>query len=338
MNVVAADEDPPEYDVAERVRQLNEDLANDPTPVEDDRERSIKFKSNLVDLVAPPPDLSESEDGSGDNAEYVGKSDNTNNEESSSNQEKCDDTKHNLNGSGDDGNDDKILVHRNDKFELISAKDLTAEERMMYIPENDDSLDTPRSTESAPEVSNHQPRPPTQARPKTATNGSNRRSNQSTGDKRRAKSAEPHLNANRDCEDFNYTSPYAMTSEERKRTAREQKEKDKQKKQEEDEKKKMEEKRKEEGSSAFDSWLKKKRDEAVKRKQKDEKNEKDESENEVRNTSHLFNSIKINNFLLVEAGCLFCLPHWLLEEFCFWVVHPYTCAFFSLGTLAFKIT
>ena len=50
--------------MAERVRQLNEELANDPTPLEDDRQRSIKFKDNLIDLVAPPPDYpSDEEDG-----------------------------------------------------------------------------------------------------------------------------------------------------------------------------------------------------------------------------------------------------------------------------------
>lgn len=55
--IIITEEDPPEYDVAERVRLLNEQLANEPEP-DHDRTRSIQFKDNLVDLVAPPPDYS----------------------------------------------------------------------------------------------------------------------------------------------------------------------------------------------------------------------------------------------------------------------------------------
>ena len=51
-----SEDEPPVYDVADRLKQLNQELAEDPTPIDDDRERSIKFKDDLVDLVAPPPD------------------------------------------------------------------------------------------------------------------------------------------------------------------------------------------------------------------------------------------------------------------------------------------
>lgn len=65
MNILFSDEEPPEYDVAERVRQLNQELANSPTPLDDERARSIKFKDNLVDLVAPPPDYPSEDEGAG---------------------------------------------------------------------------------------------------------------------------------------------------------------------------------------------------------------------------------------------------------------------------------
>ena len=49
-----AEEEPPEYDVAERVRQLNEELAKVPSPTE--HHRAIKFNENPVSLIVPPPE------------------------------------------------------------------------------------------------------------------------------------------------------------------------------------------------------------------------------------------------------------------------------------------
>ena len=44
-----------DYDVTEKVRQLNEELAREPAL--ENREQRIKFKENLVDFVAPTPEL-----------------------------------------------------------------------------------------------------------------------------------------------------------------------------------------------------------------------------------------------------------------------------------------
>lgn len=49
--------------MTERVRQLNEELANDPTPgLEDSRKRAIKFPENVVSQEIPPLDYTESEE------------------------------------------------------------------------------------------------------------------------------------------------------------------------------------------------------------------------------------------------------------------------------------
>ena len=55
----STDEEPPEYNVKGRLEQLNAELANDPAPVEGERETRVGFKAEIVDLVAPPQDFSD---------------------------------------------------------------------------------------------------------------------------------------------------------------------------------------------------------------------------------------------------------------------------------------
>ena len=58
----SADEEPPEYDVTERLRQLNAELEQEPMPEDDSRERSIKFQEDPVSLIVPPDNYSDTED------------------------------------------------------------------------------------------------------------------------------------------------------------------------------------------------------------------------------------------------------------------------------------
>jgi len=56
------------YDVTERIRQLNEEMARDPSVSEErgpTQSSVVKFKDTLVDFVSPTPEpLWDSEDGS----------------------------------------------------------------------------------------------------------------------------------------------------------------------------------------------------------------------------------------------------------------------------------
>ena len=116
--VFSAEEDPPEYDVAARVRQLNEELANDPTP-DDDRERSIKFKDNLVDLVAPPPDYdTEDEDQESDHQSESNGNDNVVNDNNEPNQTDAPDPYQSVIEQVEDLN----KSHNNDEVDYLSAK------------------------------------------------------------------------------------------------------------------------------------------------------------------------------------------------------------------------
>ena len=314
LYVLFSEEDPPEYSVAARLRQLNEELAQEADP-DDDRERSIKFKEDLVDLVAPPPEYPSDEEGTSDRAEDSNeieppKSPNRNDNEyeedfednadspknsddkrlTNNNSQPMADNKRLQNGndSRDNGGDrltaagkrtnvknkdessnDKILVERDGTFELLYAKDLTADERQMYLPQTadeEDEVDTGRSSGS------YEPAPPKDPRPSTAAASSGRR-RVTSAPPRRVQSAQVKRVENKPVlEDFHYTSPYAL-SDQQKRAGREQKKTlaDREKKQKE--LAKMEEQEKNRGNNeAFQAWLAHKRREiSSKRKEQKEK-------------------------------------------------------------------
>lgn len=250
-----SEEDPPEYDVKERLKTLNEELANDPTPVEKSNSKVV-FKANLVDLVAPPPDYPD-EETPRENSEtpQTQESENSNNSET----EKKDNGK-------------KVLIERDGKFELVSENDVRAKDMGLpvLIDENENVNNNTTDTSSNSGEFNRKPAPPSQPRPSTA-NGNSRRSRPGSS-KQRASSAGTERGFV--LGDFNYNSPYAMSPKEKKLVE----EQAKQREQRERDKKRLEEQEKEyqerESNDAFQAWLRQKREEARKRKEREEEDKK----------------------------------------------------------------
>ena len=249
--------------------------------------------------MAPPPDFPDDEDGAGSSSSQSQTQISKTDHDSETSAQSGDESKDKQTGGTNKGEVEKVLVHRNGKFELLSQKELTAEEREMYLgPQHGKKEDEVGSEASSGQCSAdngtgehwmHQPRPPGGARPHTANGTSGSRRATSAKQKPRAQSAQQQRSSSSAGmewgEDFNYDSPYALTPEERKKMAREQREKDKQKREEEEQKKKEEEKRKQESNDAFNAWLKKKRDEQKEireeeRREQEEERQKREKEKE----------------------------------------------------------
>ena len=335
--MLISEEDPPEYNVAARLRQLNEELAQEADP-DDERERSIKFKENLVDLVAPPPEYPSEDDGEGcvtdrtegsygsdppespskdgdeyeedfeDNAESPKQSydygDSNNNYDKSvdnnqSKQAMADNKKPpgvnrsrdndgaasaatakkrtSKEGMSNNSSDEKILVERDGKFELVHVKDLTAEERQLYLPEateKEDGEETSRSSGS------FEPIPPKDPRPATAGTTTNRR-RVTSAPPRRAHSAQAKRVENQPIlEDFNYTSPYAL-SDRQKKAGRDQKKAMADRERKERELKKMEDEEKNrENNEVFQAWLAHKRRDIANRRREENEKQKEQKKTE----------------------------------------------------------
>ncbi len=362
-----AEEDPPEYNVTERIRQLNEELAQEDAP-DDDRQRSIKFKDNLVDLVAPPPDYpSEDEEEGGltegdSRAGNTGRNDTNELSSSATNSDsprsdklihgaKTDKSLHNKGAnsprgsfgpagrhkennsrtaakskgltpmtnkkkqtgfqtydSGRKNNSDKqqakseekhdkdkskpekILVERDGTFELLDVNELTAEERQLYLAPAEDENDGPTAANTEPPSSSFQPFPPRDPRPATAGPPISRRT--MNFPPRRAQSARLKVENQPILEGFNYTSPYALTAEQKKILREEKKNAEvKEKKQAQLAKMEAQEKNRE-NNEAFQAWLANKRKEiSCKRKQSAEK-QKEQKQAEEDKKKVLLNPIK----------------------------------------------
>ncbi|XP_062605607.1 coiled-coil domain-containing protein 181-like isoform X2 [Saccostrea cucullata] len=261
------EEDPPEYDVKERLKTLNEELANDPTPVEKSNSK-IKFKANLVDLVAPPPDYPDEEtprENSGTpQSQEAGKENEVKN------------------------NEKKVLIECDGKFELVSENDVRAKDMGLPVFSSDkENINNSSTTDSNSNGDfNRKPAPPSQPRPATA-NGNSRRSRPGSS-KQRASSAGTHRGSV--LGDFNYNSPYAMSQHDKKLVE----EQTKQREQRERERKQLEKQEKEyqerENNDAFQAWLRQKREEARVRKQREEEEKKKGKQSPRQQQSHGSNS------------------------------------------------
>ncbi|XP_048767787.2 coiled-coil domain-containing protein 181-like isoform X3 [Ostrea edulis] len=246
------EEDPPEYDVKERLKTLNEELANDPTPVEKSNSK-VNFKANLVDLVAPPPDYPD-EETPRENSEAPPQSQ----------------ASETSNGEKENGN--KVLIERDGKFELVSENDVRAKEMGLPVFSGDEeNVNNSNTSDSSSNGDfNRKPAPPSQPRPATA-NGNSRRTRPGSS-KQRASSAGTHRGAV--LGDFNYNSPYAMSPKDKKLVE----EQTKQREQRERDKKKLEQQEKEyqerDNNDAFQAWLRQKREESRARKQEEEEKKK----------------------------------------------------------------
>ena len=259
---VLAEDDPPEYDVADRVRQLNEELAKEPTPNSDERRTSIKFKETLVDLVAPPYDYSDDDDEEG--------------------RENGDPTGRRVGGGTESQKDDggeKVLVEHGGKFELISSSDLTAEEKLMYGVE--DSSDVVNTVGGRKSVATMKPRPPDVQRPSTASGTSSRQHFHASASKRRPKSAQP-CSSDEVFYNFDYVSPYGLSPEQKKCLQRQKQLQERHESEQTRADQEKNESKQRENELAFQAWLSQKRDEHH-RQHHDTKKGSPSSENGVSN-------------------------------------------------------
>jgi hypothetical protein len=209
-------DDPPEYNVKERLKELNAELAAEPDP--DDRHHRVGFKEELVDLVAPPPEVSEDEETPRKAKEKEGEG-----------EEK---------GEKEEGQDEKdkkkqLVVERDGKFDVVADNELTADERaMLDLPDKEEDKgegggrgrDHTDSRGDHQRDSDHwgsndnrrQPAPPSKPRPATA-NGHTRRNVRHVVDTRRPQTASParrsqsQNSSSSTLQNFNHQSKYAMS-------------------------------------------------------------------------------------------------------------------------------
>ena len=162
--------------------------------------------------------------------------------------------------SSESGDEEKVLVERNGTFELLAAKDLTAEERIMYgVQTEEDKASSRKETsskaesvnsKSSSESSDYLPTPPVHPRPATASVTSERRKRMAANRRAQSASQKPTYHT-KDYDDFNYMSPYALDPEKRKEYRKEYNEKKKQERDEEERKQKQKEKDQQDAEDAF---------------------------------------------------------------------------------------
>lgn len=236
----------------DRLIKLNEELANDPTPLENNREPKVLFKDNLVDLVAPPPDFSDDESPRTKKVNMSQEDDHS--ESISSNKSKPPTFKKK-----------EIVIERDGKFEVVCADDVTASDLMMMTsPAAASAMD--KNNNQSNNYDDYQrspaPAPPSMPRPSTA-NGNSRRVFK-PAPKARPQSANSSLLQN-----FSYTSPYGLSNKQKKLAEERAQILEAQRKQEELNRKNEEEEKYKENKEAFDYWLKQKRDQDKRRKDKE---------------------------------------------------------------------
>lgn len=292
-----SDEEPPEYDVKERLKEINEDLANDPTPTERSHSK-VGFKQNLVDLVAPPPDYGEEE-------EEENKTENTSNNTQKQSQEKdkTDEKSETISAkkSNTQNTKEKVLIEREGQFELVNADDVRAQDLGLFQPEKKLEIEQHKTDNK----SQKQPVPPAKPRPATATINS-RRNIRVSSVKQRPQSA--GAMPNKDNKDDLYNSPYAMSPREKELMEERKKALEKQRKYEERQKKLEEEYREKENREAFEAWLKKKKEESRRKKIEEEEDRKQNDKQD--RVSASFNIVYF--FFLYFSMCLY--MHYFVRE------------------------
>ncbi|XP_035686135.1 coiled-coil domain-containing protein 181-like isoform X1 [Branchiostoma floridae] len=276
------DGDPPEYNVKERLKELNEELAKEPLVEEESRERKVLFKENLVDLEVPPPDYSDDEpDGTAktDSTENVAedvkdKLTLSESEPSSSNDSEKANTTDESGKGEENGEGERVLVEREGKFELVHVSELQGEEERMQqlaapFPANEnndttednddtdqtdnDSSSTKRSQGTGVETNELLPRPPDKPRPSTAAGVSRRPAKVTTP--QRAQSASYTRE-----EYVKRSSPYGLSDTQKQLMKERQKAIAERKRLEEERMKEEEQRRREEAEGAFQAWLAQKRE------------------------------------------------------------------------------
>ncbi|GFN93683.1 coiled-coil domain-containing protein 181 [Plakobranchus ocellatus] len=358
------DEEPPEYNVKGRLEQLNAELANDPAPVEGERETRVGFKAEIVDLVAPPQDFSDDDasqpnsardDSSGGSpfhsskpspfsatssessvssnaspsqppkaspfaaseARSNGSDDVRGKKEEGKNDEEEEDTKK----LTEDPNKKQFVVERDGQFSVLSANELTPSERAMLMEEgavdaskkkheqsdsqrNKDNRGHGHTSTAESKPNGVVPRPPSQPRPNTAaaSNGGRRSLvRQGAQQSPRPKSADNHQLSKRGTasssssshssglsDDFNYRSPYARSEEVRELSREQSRRQEEERREKERRRKEEEQQRREYNDSAFQAWLRKKREENQRRATENQDNKERSDEERVKENEEAY--------------------------------------------------
>ncbi|MGH0192769.1 UNVERIFIED_CONTAM: hypothetical protein FKN15_024614 [Acipenser sinensis] len=114
------DEEAKKY-IMEKIEQANRQL-EDEDPVNENRERRLKFKDSLVDFVAPPLDYSEGENDN--DGEVMGQMFNL----------QISPQKDPENTGKDHSKEGKVLTEKDGKFEQVSINDLESQGLLSPIP------------------------------------------------------------------------------------------------------------------------------------------------------------------------------------------------------------
>lgn len=298
MYCVFIEEDPPEYDVKEKLKVYNEELAKDPTPLERRKDSKVGFKDTLVDLVVPPSDDDETPRPSDKEKEKS-------NSETSGSSFKAEDNTNKNNNNGE-----KIVIEQGGKFEVVSSDDVRAKEYGLpqYIDEslNEDNKENNSSVSS----SSHKPTPPSNPRPNTASNSS-RRVVRPGSTKPRAQSAQPtrsNSGNQRPLENFSYNSPYAMTPEQKKLLKQQQEAKERRKQEEKRRKEEEEHEKERDNEEIFQSWWSKKSKQLrEQRKQEEEERRHNEKHDRVGRKYSDFVNKKMSPICRVICPCRWCV-------------------------------
>ncbi|XP_033635537.1 coiled-coil domain-containing protein 181-like [Asterias rubens] len=317
-------DDPPEYDIASRVRELNEQLrAEGEIPERTDRKVTFSEKVIAVEFHDDEEDFETEPDVENDNTASenvdseaapssevvtdpndieVAKLTLDDEEKASEIETKDSDNQRSSksNGQSPRGPDEKILIERDGKFELINVKDLSYDERqsmgLEVLPDETDQRkkdpvtpnghgDAPIPEETTPhETTNQlQPTPPSKPRPSTATDNTGLHRTQLPP--RRIQSARTQRESTTSWS-VTYTghSKYGLTPEQKEHKkeqlrARMQKEQEERKAAEEEQRKKQEE-----AESAFQAWLQNKQDSQKQRRQSEKDQKRHGGEKDQGNT------------------------------------------------------
>ena len=316
-------DDPPEYDIADRVRELNEQLrAEGEIPERTDRKVTFSEKVMAVEF---PEELYDDDFETGDNENINTERENVEDNETHSSEvtdpndlevakltlksegenpeikTKESEQEHNQNSNGQSprGQEDKILIERDGKFELISIKDLSSMERRfmgLEVSPVQDETDqqkhepvTPNGHGDAPDTSPKQtvtplqPKPPSKPRPSTATDNTGLRRTQLPP--RRIQSARTQRESTYQSGWSNtYTghSTYGLTPDQKEHKKEQfrlkmQKEQEERQATEEEQQKKQEE-----AESAFQAWLQQKADAKKQKRNTDKETKKKGEEKKVK--------------------------------------------------------
>ncbi|KAH3727029.1 hypothetical protein DPMN_052954 [Dreissena polymorpha] len=271
------DEDPPDYDVKERLKVLNEDLKNDPTPLEKQKDSKVVFKDNLIDLVAPAPDYGEESGAEDANSPRNAKPKPTQNQPEDKVDEKSETVQGGKKSTVTNEKKDTVLIEIDGQIRLVSSDDVYANDLGLSPIITDSNKSKGNESKSNTKTVNSkenkenkplQPAPPNKPRPATAT--TSRRTVKAPPQKARPQSA--HNTTDRSNPD--YSSPYALSPREKQLLEERKKALEKQKVEAERRKKKEEEDKDRENRDAFEFWLKKKRESDRRKKIEEEEDRK----------------------------------------------------------------